>query len=185
MGSRYEQPYSFSLFLGDILPFKSAQGQSGSAIMGHVFTIGGKRNIKIKAQNDKWFQYSYKIKGSNSTDLTEKKWKFELGYLYHENKLFFNAFIFEVVRDFTTKNSDEILANLKIEYSFNIPTSIVKEASGIKRFTTFQKIIIGRNFPFSTFTLKIDAGVKWELYKQSNGSPFSETAFIVGPNISW
>lgn len=213
--TRYEYPYSISFFIGEILTFvnpTSAQGlqklhheedkdnesstdftsyndninkQSGSAIMGHVLTLGNAKLIRMDKKRNYWFQYSYKIKGVNTNQNSQKKWVFQIGYIYNQNRIFFDAIQFQIARDWTTRFDTSFLANLKLEYIFNIPVENANVRKGIEKLTSFQKIILGRNFHFKKIILGVDFGVKWELFKNNGDSVFSETSFILAPNLSW
>ncbi|MBF0360722.1 MAG: hypothetical protein HQK49_06910 [Oligoflexia bacterium] len=189
--TRYEYPYSLSFFLGEILTFvdkdpsNTSSQQTGSAIMGHVLTVGNEKLIRMDQKQNYWFQYSYKIKGTNSTQDSQKKWGFQIGYIYNQNPLFFDAVQFQMIRDWTTHLDKSLLANFKVEYIFNIPVESATVRKGIEKITSFQKIILGRNFHFKKLIVGIDFGIKWELFKLNRESVFSETSVILAPNLSW
>lgn len=187
--TRYETPYSLSFFVGNILqltdPNEKEKKQAGSAVMGHVITIGNRSLIRLRTEENRWIEYAYKIKGQNNTEFSQTQWKFQVGYTYNDNNRFFQAIVFNIGRDRSSTLDSSLLANLKIEYNFNIPTEKVKSNNSLKKLTSFQKIVVGRNFHFKDFILKMDFGMKWELFKERGDQTFSETTVIMAPNITW
>ncbi|MBF0208847.1 MAG: hypothetical protein HQK53_18440 [Oligoflexia bacterium] len=194
--TRYETPYSFSFFLGEILTLvspknegpstKGAPAQTGNAIMGHVITFGDRRLMKMEELHDKWLHYSYKIKGEDNNPTLPKKWGLQLGYLHHQNTRFFNGVTFNVVRDWTAPAFiSSWLANLKLDYQFLVPLNRISGTRGLQKYTSFQKILLGRNINFQSFILGLEFGIKWECFKIGGEVVFSETSVILAPNISW
>ncbi len=188
ISSKYERPYSLSFFLGDIIPFfsyskKREKVQSGSSIVGHVFTLGRRTIFNLELKSDKWFQYGYKIKGTDISKKDKKKWSLELGFIKHENSLFYDSIVLNLVRDSASRVSRSIAQNLKIEYFYHFAYNNRKSLNGIKKFTTFQKLVFGRNFPFKKFIFGLDFGIKWEAF--NNIEKESDLTFILAPNISW
>jgi hypothetical protein len=204
MASRYEEPYSYALFLGEIFPFYDVESsqddaeetkkenknlnikQSGSAIMGHVFSVGSKSVINLIGVTNHWFQYVFKIKGSNETATSKRKWTFQAGVVNHESEYFFDSLIFQFQRDIASKNDPSFFNNLKIDYIFQIPIEQVKSDVKFHSYTNFQKIIFGRNIYINNVIISLDFGFKWEVFKELNESKtFSRTSIIIAPNISF
>ncbi|MBF0313477.1 MAG: hypothetical protein HQK50_04920 [Oligoflexia bacterium] len=193
--TRYEMPYTFSFFLGEILAFVTSETseedrpittQTGSAIMGHVLTIGNERLIQMEKRKDYWLQYMYKIKGTDDNPHAQKRWVFQLGYIHHKNEQFIDAFLFNIARDWAMLFNQSWLANLKIDYFFSVPAHSAKNARGLQKYSNFQKLVFGRNFNLGSVVLGLEGGIKWETFMNNlNDDIFSETSVILSPNISW
>ena len=165
---------------------KRSTRQSGSAVMGHVFSVGNKRVIKLTKHIDKWFQYSYKIKGTYATKNYKKRWTFEIGYLSHQNNQFFDGLVLNMIRDWASLKDKSFLANFKLEYSLSLPLKRENRV-GFRKYSTFQKLIIGRNYHIGKHVLTLEMGLKWEVFKDNTrkSGNFSETQLILAPSLNW
>ena len=222
MASRFEAPYMFGLFLGDITPFflntpksmtqandayekSENEKQTGSALMGFALSFGHRRMKLMRIHDDNWFHIAWKVRGTRITKINQMTWRYEIGYFHHYNKEFIKAFSFSLLRDKTTfsQTGFSLLHNSKIEYTFHIPLERISKGSvsqeesltGVKnnnkfdisRYTTFQKVVVGVNFPIKEkLVLTTEMGFKWEAIKDlKNERPKSEFAVIFVPGLKW
>jgi hypothetical protein len=227
MAARYETPYSFTLFLGDLIPFlvkpKEAtpppaqleekeksrflkgKMQVGSALMGFAFTFGQRRMKLMQILDDNWYYLAWKVRGSRKTKTKKMAWRYEVGYLHHSNKEFINAISFSAMRNkaIIGEKHFSLLNNSKIEYSFHIPlekiskgkdssdskldSEVKDESFDITRYTTFQKVVVGANFPLKdTFVLTTEIGFKWQAIKDlKKERPGNEFSIIFVPGLMW
>ena len=206
IGTKYKVPYQFSFFLGNLEPYyvsdirvknKKKKGkrkrpsQSGSSLSGLVLSFATDRLVKLDQHPNKWFNLSYKFKGNNRTKETKKSWTMELGYLKNNNEVFYNGLSLYLKRDWASKNESSILANLLMEYRAIIPTNNMESLRGPRKVTTFQELTIGRNFTnFKLFgmkfkSLKIEGGMRWEVYKVNSTDSTEERNYYLIPSFSW
>ena len=185
IGSRYEKPYSLSMFLGEILPIVTNSGQqSGATIMGHVVTLGNKSILKLDEKKDHWLHYAYKIKGGENKGGIKKKWNFQFGYVNHTNPHFIDAYTFVLIRDWANKNDPSFWANFKVEWTTHFHREELNRDKNLEEFVSYQELILGKNFPFHSFIINLDFGIRWQLYRENFGT-LSETTLIASPNITW
>jgi hypothetical protein len=191
LATRYDRPYSYTVFLGEIIPYFSKKNddkktiqQSGSSIMGYLLSYGPKKTFKLIEKENHWLQLSYKIKGKTRKGFEKKGWTFEAGYLKNSNNLFFDALTFYIVRDRSSMKDHSFFSNLKLEWFFNLP---MKKYDEIKQstFTTYQKIVIGKQIPYKKYLIGLEFGFKWERYKISRSSTETETNYFLIPTIKW
>lgn len=90
----FEEPYSFSFFVGRMIVFKNKDSQrvgKNRAYMGYLLSVGDysiKDNI---AHYDKWVNIEFKLKGTRSKEYSDLDWSFRVGSKIHENKNFVNT----------------------------------------------------------------------------------------------
>ncbi|MBG09422.1 MAG: hypothetical protein CME68_11740 [Halobacteriovoraceae bacterium] len=206
IGTKYKVPYQFSFFLGNLEPYYVAEpkgvkkakkgkrkrpSQSGSALSGLVLSFATDRLVKLDQYTNKWFNLSYKFKGNNRTKDTKKSWTLELGYLKNNNEIFYDGLSLYLKRDWASKNDPSLLANLIMEYRSIIPTNNQESLRGARKITTFQELTLGRNFTnFKLFgmkfkSLKIEGGMRWEVYKLSGNDSTEERNYYLIPSFSW
>ena len=208
IGTKYKVPYQFSLFLGHLEPYyvvskgketiskekvkkKRRPSQSGSSLSGLVFSFAGNRLVKLDKHANKWFNLSYKFKGNNKTKSSKKSWTFESGYLQNENDLFYDGVSIYLKRDWASKYDSSLFANFLMEYRTIIPTNNKKSLRGSRKYTTFQEITLGRNFTnlnifgFKIKSLKIEGGMRWEVYKLKGDDSTEERNYYLLPSFSW
>ena len=209
IGTKYKVPYQFSFFLGNLEPYyvadskvvKTSQknkkvkrkrpSQSGSSLSGLVLSFATDRLVKLDQYTNKWFNMSYKFKGNNRTKETKKSWTLELGYLKNNNQVFYDGLSLYLKRDWASKYDSSIMANLIVEYRSIIPTNNKASLRGPRKITTFQEITLGRNFTnFKLFgmkfkSLKLEGGMRWEVYKLQGNNSTEERNYYLIPSFSW
>ena len=78
-----------------------------------------------------------------------------------------------------------------MEYRAIIPTNNKESLRGARKVTTFQELTLGRNFTnFKIFgiefkSLKIEGGMRWEVYKLSRKDSTEERNYYLIPSFSW
>ena len=89
----YEEPYSFSLFLGRMMVFKKKNAQhigKNRAFMGYLFTVGDYSIKDNVAHYDKWINIEFKLKGTRELEDKDLDWSFRFGAKVHKNRDFAN-----------------------------------------------------------------------------------------------
>lgn len=103
----FEEPYSFSFFVGRMIVFKSEDSNrvgKNRAYMGYLLSFGGysiKDNI---AHTDNWINPEFKLKGTRSKEHSDLDWSFRVGAKIHDNYNFVNTTYFGARRSSTDFN---------------------------------------------------------------------------------
>jgi len=204
IGAGYEEPYAFSLFLGNIILLsydKSNKNknelykQSGSALAGFLLSTGNHQisdNIYI---NDQWYQYELMFVG----DLKEQKirkisWNFRLGIKYHSNRILRDIFLLAIERSHSTwqKTGFSLFKNSIFKYKSYVPTSFKDNPPPV----VYQCFSYGKKIPINIFKknifLIIAGGVSWEwVYhydrntKKFESKPSGSLVWLFQPNIEF
>ena len=207
IGTKYKVPYQYSIFLGHLEPYfimsnkkrdkllkgkkRRRPSQSGSSLSGLVFSFAQNRLVKLDKYANRWYNLSYKFKGNNRTKTVKKSWTFEWGYLKNSNEVFYDGLSFYLKRDWASKNDPSILANMILEYRGIIPTNNKESLRGPRKITTFQEVTLGRNFTnfklwgLNFKSLKIEGGMRWEVYKTKDNDSTEERNYYLIPSFSW
>jgi hypothetical protein len=178
--------------------------QSGSALMGFAISFGHRRMKLMQILEDNWFHLAWKVRGRRIRKTNKLTWRYEIGYFHHQNKEFIKAFSFSFLRDKATfsKKGFSLLHNSKIEYTFHVPLERISKAHSAKnedgsesytdsldisRYTTFQKVVVGVNFPLrNKLIFTTEMGFKWEAIKDlKKERPKSEFSAIFVPGLKW
>jgi len=157
----FEEPYAFSLFVGDMVRF-SKQGEeqlsSNKGYMGYLFSYSNqhiKNNVLIP---DNSLEAEWKLKGERSFRDEKLSWSFRLGAKIHDHPDIANTFYLGFRRsdlDFRV-NPIEFLKNSTFEVRWDISA----KTGALLR----QEYVLGKKFPIKSWgvALKLDAGVIWE-----------------------
>lgn len=174
-----EKPYSFYIFLGDILPFfrkdesdnnnndnNSRPKQAGYSLAGFVGGYSNKRLRQIMCKSDHWYELLYKVKGTQFTPEDERNWRFESGILMHSNEEFIDTFSVILMRRHLDKKKIRFFSptrNIKYEFMWQ---------PAIKDYRTWKNIasLIGLSITkyFTKWHFYIVLGVKYERFRDLN-----------------
>jgi hypothetical protein len=165
----FQEPYSFSLFFGDVVTFvKPGEKRNGSnkGYMGYLFTFADqhiKNNVLV---NDKSLEIEWKLKGEKNFSDEKLSWSFRLGSKLHENTEITDVAYLGLRRSNLDFNSSA-LSWLK-NSSFDFRWDFALKNGTILR----QEYIIGKKLPLKgyKFALKIDFGMIWQDYRYYSGS---------------
>lgn len=121
----FEEPYAFTLFLGNVIQFTSSNGKKergNFGYMGYLLSVGDyhiKDNELIK---DDWLEMELKVKGDQKFSLHKLNWSYRVGVKLHNHIDITDVLYLSMRRsriDYKdSKNS--ILRNIGIEYTFQM-----------------------------------------------------------------
>ena len=204
ISSGYEEPYSFSLFLGNIvlLGFASHKNgeqkllkQSGSALAGFLISTGNHQICDNIYLTDRWYQYEFMLVG----DLKEKNirrilWNFRVGLKHHQNKIFRNVFLFSVKRSHSTweKTGFSLIKNSVFRYKSYVPTSFSDNPPlFVYHCLSYGKKVLIKLFNKKMF-LVLGGGIRWEwIYRfdrnqnKFESKPGGNLVWLFQPNIEF
>ena len=190
IGAGFEEPYAFSIFLGNILflaYYDSSQikrRQSGSALAGFLITTGRHQIYNNIYIYDEWYQFELMLIGNLNEPLTRRiSWNFRIGARFHENRLLRNMFTLSIERSHTDwrKTGWSFVKNSVFKYQglFPMPSTNDKTPSATQLF------LYGKKFPLNLFDRKVffilSLGLRWEWVrfynhdlKEFNNDPSSQ-----------
>ena len=184
----FQEPYSFSVFFGDIATFVKPgekRDEHNKGYMGYLFTVADhhiKDNVLI---NDKLLEIEWKTKGEKNFKEEKLSWSFRLGTKLHENKEISDVAYIGLRRSDLDFNS-KILSWLRNStYDFRWDFGL-KDGNILR-----QEYIVGKKFPFKSYKLamKLDFGLIWQNYKAYSGElrdkDSNEFLLVVRPNIQF
>lgn len=182
----FEEPYAFSLFLGDMVKFtKSGEERlsSNKGYMGYLFSYSNQHIINNILIPDHSLEAEWKMKGERNFREEKLSWSFRVGAKMHENPDISNT----VYVGFRRSNLDfrvnpfDFLRNTTFDVRWDV---------GTKRVALLrQEYVLGKKYPLKPWgvALKLDVGVIWEdparytgPLRSTNTSNFS---VVLRPNI--
>jgi hypothetical protein len=182
----FEEPYAFSLFLGEMIKF-SKEGESNlssnKGYMGYMLSYSNqhiKNNILIP---DDSFELEWKLKGEKNFKDEVLSWSFRLGTKIHGNKDIADTAYLGIMRsnlDFRA-NPFEFLRNSTIDFRWDFSL-----ADG---HLLRQEYVVGKKFPLPSWHLafKLDLGLIWEDRGRYTGAlrdaDFQNVSVVLRPNI--
>lgn len=182
----FEEPYAFSVFVGDLVRF-TRQGEdhlsSNKGYMGYLLSYSNqhiKNNLLIP---DHSLEAEWKLKGERSFKDDKLSWSFRLGAKLHDNPHIADTLYLGFRRsdlDFTV-NPIEFLRNSSFELRWDIG---LREGNLLR-----QEYVLGKKFPIKAWgvALKLEAGVIWEDPARYRGplrnNETSNFTVLLRPNI--
>jgi len=182
----FEEPYAFSLFLGDMVRFSrpgESELSSNKGYMGYLLSYSNqhiRNNVLIP---DHSLEAEWKLKGERSYKDDKLSWSFRVGAKVHENQNISNTFYVGFKRsdlDFRV-NPIEFLRNS----TFDVRWDIGAKKGDLLR----QEYVLGKKLPIKSWgvALKLDVGLIWEdparytgVLRDTNVSNFT---VVLRPNI--
>lgn len=182
----FEEPYAFSLFLGDMVSFvKPGQEKisSNKGYMGYMVSYSNqhiKRNVLIPDHN---VEIEWKMKGERLFKEERLSWSFRLGSKIHENPNIMNTVYLGFRRSNLDFSADflSFLNNSSIDFRWDFSA---KDGHFMR-----QEYVIGKKFPIKPWgvALKMDVGVIWEDPAKYSGTlrdrDFQNVTAVIRPNI--
>jgi hypothetical protein len=164
----FQEPYSLSLFFGDIATFVKqgeARDSTNKGYMGYLFTFADqhiKDNVLI---HDKSLEVEWKLKGEQKFRQEKLSWSFRLGSKFHDNEDIADVAYIGLRRSSLDFNSS-MLSWLK-NSTFDFRWDFALENGNIMR----QEYIIGKKMPLKNYqlALKFDFGLIWENFRSYSG----------------
>lgn len=182
----FEEPYSFSLFLGEMIKFHRAGEDRLSfnkGYMGYMLSYSNqhiKNNILIP---DDSFELEWKMKGERSFKDDMLSWSFRVGAKLHSNQDIADTAYLGLRRsnlDFKA-NPFEFLRNSTVDFRWDFST---RDGKLLR-----QEYVLGKKFPLQSWHLafKLDVGLVWEDPARYSGrlrdADFQNFTVVLRPNI--
>lgn len=164
----FQEPYSFSLFFGDIATFVK-QGEprdsTNKGYMGYLFTFADQHIKDNQLILDKSLEIEWKLKGEKNFRDEKLSWSFRLGSKLHDNRDIADVAYIGLRRSNLDFNST-MLSWLK-NSSFDFRWDFALTDGAIMR----QEYIIGKKMPLKDYkvALKFDFGLLWQNYRAYSG----------------
>gem|GEM_PF-822378 len=159
----YQEPWSVSLFLGQLAPFLSmndtedlvvaATGASGLVITGGSYQIFN--NCLVRSD---WYRVEWKLKGENVEDSVAYDWDIKLGYRNYGLSEISNTLLLSYTRNrmHPGRYDWRWLENSLNEFELQLPLSA--DDFGISR----MKLTYGKAIPFWKWMIGLGVGVIYE-----------------------
>jgi len=165
----FQEPYSLSLFFGDIATFvKQGEARDGTnkGYMGYLFTFANQHIRNNELIQDKSLEIEWKLKGEKNFSDEKLSWSFRLGSKLHENSNIADAGYIGLRRSNLDFNST-MLSWLK-NSSFDFRWDFAAKNGAILR----QEYIIGKKMPLKSHqvALVLDFGLIWQNYRSYSGN---------------
>lgn len=184
----FQEPYAFSIFLGDMVSFvKPGQEKisSNKGYMGYMISYSNqhiKRNVLIPDHN---VEIEWKMKGERIFKEDKLSWSFRVGSKIHENPDIANTLYIGFRRSNLDFSADFLsyLNNSAIDFRWDF-------AAKDGRFLR-QEYVIGKKFPIKKWgvAFKMDIGVIWEDSAKYTGAlrdkDFQNVTAVIRPNIEF
>lgn len=188
----FEEPYAFSLFLGNVLDFsqgRKAKGHKRKGYMGYLLSAGNFHIMESLLIPDNWVETEVKIKGDQVTDQRKMSWSFRTGAKSHSHVDIADTFYFGLRRDRIdyVKTPMSRLLSAGIDYRADFRRSDFKPVS--------HSVLVEKNFPFSTaskkkLTFSLGFGFQWLSREKYIGAVGArrlrpESRIMIRPNLKF
>ena len=201
IGSGFEEPYAFSLFLGNIAFLAYSDGaaaklkQSGSALAGFLISHGRHQIYNNIYLHDSWYQFELMLVGALKEPGKRRiSWNFRIGAKLHQNDFIRNTMTMAVERNHTDWHFRgwSLAKNSVLKYAAHFPSPTPTNRAP----STSQLFSYGKKFPLTVLQKKmlfiLGLGVRWEwirLYDHSqqsfNQEASRQVTFLIQPNIEF
>lgn len=164
----FQEPYSLSLFFGDIATFVK-QGEprdnTNKGYMGYLFTFADQHIKNNQLVHDNSLEIEWKLKGEKNFKDEKLSWSFRLGSKLHDNENIADVAYIGLRRSNLDFNSP-MMSWLK-NSSFDFRWDFALHDGNIMR----QEYIIGKKMPLKDYklALKFDFGLIWQNYRSYSG----------------
>lgn len=165
----FQEPYSLSVFFGDIATFvKQGEVRNGSnkGYMGYLFTVADQHIKNNQLVLDKSLEIEWKLKGEKNFADEKLSWSFRLGSKLHENRDIADVAYIGLRRSNLDFNSS-MLSWLK-NSSFDFKWDFALSNGNFMR----QEYIIGKKMPLKDYkiALMLDFGLIWQNFRSYTGN---------------
>jgi len=143
----YEEPYSFSFFIGRMMVFKNAKNNrvgKNRAYMGYLVTIGDYSIKDNQAHYDRWVNVEFKLKGTREKKDSDLDWSFRVGSKIHENLNFSNTIYIGARR--SSINYDKSVWSLSYNNAFSTLLAVSADTFEL----TDAEIILEKKWPIKS-----------------------------------
>jgi hypothetical protein len=164
----FQEPYSFSLFFGDIATFvkqDEPRDSTNKGYMGYLFTFADQHIKDNQLILDKSLEMEWKLKGEKNFRDERLSWSFRLGSKLHDNRDIADVAYIGLRRSNLDFNSS-VLSWLK-NSSFDFRWDFALKDGNVMR----QEYIIGKKMPLKDYklALKFDFGLLWQNARAYSG----------------
>ncbi len=165
----FEEPYAFSLFLGNVVSFQRPGEERKAGNNGYMGYLASAGNYHIKDNeliDDNWYEVEWKIKGSREFVTQELQWSFRIGGKFHGNPEIADVLYIAFRRsrlDYEA-SAKSILKNSGFEYTFDMDS---RSFNPVRSYLSVDKKWPFKNEKFA-FTLAL--GFMWEANRKYSGS---------------
>ncbi|HEX9973224.1 MAG TPA: hypothetical protein VGD14_14225 [bacterium] len=201
IGAGFEEPYAFSLFLGNVLLLAYSDGaetklrQSGSALAGFLISHGRHQIYNNIYLHDSWYQFELMLIG-NLKEPNQRRisWNFRIGAKLHQNDFIRDTITMAIERNHTDWQFKgwSLAKNSVLKYAAHFPSPTPTNRMP----STSQLFTFGKKFPVTILQKRIflilGLGVQWEwirLYDHSlnrfDENASSQLTFLIQPNIEF
>lgn len=184
----FQEPYSVSLFFGDIVTFvRPGEQRNGTnkGYMGYLFSFADqhiKNNVLV---NDKSLEIEWKLKGEQNFSDEKLSWSFRLGSRLHDNPEIANVAYLGLRRSNLDFKSSALswLKNSSFDFRWDFG---LKSGNMLR-----QEYIIGKKLPLTDykFAFNIDFGMIWQNLRYYSGSLRDKEGdsftFVFRPNVQF
>ena len=184
----FQEPYSLSLFFGDIATFVKPgekRNDNNKGYMGYLFTVADKHIKNNVLISDKSLEIEWKTKGEKNFSDEKLSWSFRLGAKLHENKEIADSLYIGLRRSNLDFNY-RILSWLR-NSTYDFRWDFSSKNGEILR----QEYILGKKIPFKDykFAMKLDFGLIWQNFRAYSGElrdmTRNEFQVVLRPNFQF
>jgi hypothetical protein len=185
----FDEPYAFSLFLGNVVKYKAAELEDvgiNKGYMGYLFNAGAhhiKDNLLI---NDNWLEFEFKAKGDIRKAQESRTWSFRIGAKWHDHPEITDIFYLGLKRDHLGFDAPVMswLLNSGVEYmgAFSQANGVVVE----------HRLLFNKKMPLRLWrvALTLEAGLIWQQAAKYSGTlssltPRDQLSLVLRPNIAF
>ena len=185
----FEEPYAFSLFLGDVVSFTKSDQPCLTANKGYVGYLLSAGNYHIKDNetiSDDWYELEWKVKGDRDNPKQSLHWSFRIGGKFHSNSEIADVIYISLRRsrvDFEY-SAFSIFQNTGFEYTYQTDSRTLSSVQ--------HTFFVSKKWPWKKFkaAFALDLGFISESSRKYSGSlredeDGDEFTVILRPNIEF
>jgi len=189
MTAGFEEPYSFSFFVGRMLVFKKENSEhigNNRAYIGYLISVG---NYTIKdnyAHRDDWANIEFKLKGTREKKNKDLDWSFRVGARLHTNHDFVDTLYVGARR----KSIDYKKSVYSFIYNSAFNTMIAVDAKEFK--LTEAEFVVEKTWPLSySEKMSFGIGVGYLYYSENKYTGelkedgIDNHQILFRPNLKW
>lgn len=185
----FEEPYAFSLFLGNVVRFTEKgheEKYSNKGYTGYLLSVGQFHLKDNELIRDNWYEIEAKIKGERAFESRKLFWSFRTGFKIHGNENIRDISYLSVKRSNLDFNAPfwSVLKNSGFEYTFDYD---FKNFNAISHY-----FVIDKKLPLVYAGLVLQVGVLWESNRKYSGDLArqgnlngDDLQFMIQPNIAF
>jgi len=183
----FEEPYAFSVFIGDVVNFVKPGEKTKSSNKGYMGYLVSAGNYHIKNNElikDDWYEFEWKIKGDREFTDNSTHWSFRIGAKVHENPNITDVLYISLRRSRTDFRASpySIFENSGFEYTYDMSS---KGFAPVRHY-----FLVDKKWPLKRVKTAFSVAVGFILNKgRKYTGPLSEEEdsfqIIVRPNIEF